>query len=139
MPLPSIHALSAESASISSSFLYFDTDKISDRCTIVKSSLCKYTYSLLEICTKLQYNDCMEREPVVNADRIRDEMKRMGLKPGKVAELIGVSYETLYKSLNEENRRVSAEMVAKLAMLFGCSMEYLLSLTDNRSPVTLNL
>lgn len=81
----------------------------------------------------------MEREPVVNADRIREEMKRMGLKPGKVAELIGVSYETLYKSLNEENRRVSAEMVAKLAMLFGCSMEYLLSLTDKRSPVTLNL
>jgi len=93
----------------------------------------------MEICTKLQYNAVMERDPLLDIQRVRDEMQRLGLKIPALATQIGVAYETLYKALNEENRRVSAEMVARLAAVFGCSIEYLLGLTDEREPRGLEL
>lgn len=104
----------------------------------------KYT-TRLEICTKIQYNAAMPKEPVVDTARIRDEMKRLGAKMGhevklpELAELAGIDYNTLFKAVNEENRRVSADLVTRLAIVFGCSVEYLMGIADQRELVTLNL
>lgn len=87
----------------------------------------------IEFCTKLQYNAVMDREPILNSERVRDEMAKQGLKMPALASKIGFAYETLYKAVNEESRRVSAEMVARLAKVFGCSIEYLMGLTDDRT------
>lgn len=99
----------------------------------------------LEICTKIQYNAAMPKEPVVDTARIRDEMKKLGERLGhdvklpELAELAAVDYNTLFKAVNEENRRVSADLVTRLALVFGCSVEYLMGIADQREPVTLNL
>lgn len=99
----------------------------------------------LEICTKIQYNAGMEREPVVDTGRIRDEMKRLSeklsheVKLPELADLAGVNYNTLSKAVTEENRRVSADLVARLALVFGCSIEFLMGVADERKPMVLNL
>jgi transcriptional regulator with XRE-family HTH domain len=89
--------------------------------------------------TNVQYNHRMKREPVVNIQRIRQEIERKGLKPGEIAEQSGVKYDTLYKILNKEKPRTSAEFVARLAAYFNCSVEYLLGMTDHRAPVVLDI
>jgi transcriptional regulator with XRE-family HTH domain len=81
----------------------------------------------------------MRREPGVVVERIQNEMNRRGLKPGQVAEHSGIAYDTLYKLLNTNRPRPSAETVTRLAIAFGCSVEYLMGITDRREPVTLDL
>jgi plasmid maintenance system antidote protein VapI len=95
------------------------------------------TPSALSEWTNVQYNRHMTREPTVDVNRIKQEIARKGLKPGEIAQYSGVKYDTLYKILNTNRPRTSAEFVAKLAAYFGCSMEYLMGLTDKRDPVVL--
>lgn len=103
------------------------------------------TIAAMEICTKIQYNVRMQRQPALDAQRVRDEMKKLGeklgheVKPPELAELAGLVYETMFKAINQGGRRVAADLVARLALVFGCSIEFLMGLTDDRNPVTLNL
>ncbi len=92
-----------------------------------------------DTCTNVQYNRAMKQEPAVDTARIKKEMTRKGLRPGEIAEYSGVKYDTLYKILNLDRPRTSATEVAKLAAYFNCSVEYLMGMTDERAPVTLDI
>lgn len=114
----------------------------------------------LEICTKIQYNEAMHRELVLDIKRVQDEIVRLSKTLGhevrlpELAEMAGLDYYTLYAAVTNkvtkrkkptgetpenQNRRVSADLVARLAMAFGCSSEFLMGVTDKREPITLNL
>lgn len=87
------------------------------------------------IWTNIKYNEYMnKREPKLMVERIESEMQRRGLQLSQVAKYAGVSYDMMYKLLNTNRPRTSAEVVAKLAETFGCSVEYLMGLTDERVP-----
>lgn len=61
-------------------------------------------------------------------------MEQRGWGPGELAEQSGVAYDTIYKVRSTQRPRTSAEVVAKLAVALGCSMDYLMGLTDAPVP-----
>jgi len=80
----------------------------------------------------------MHAEPVVSVERLDRMMGKRGWGPGELAYQSGVNYETLYKLRSGQRPRMSAELVGKLAHALGCSVDYLLGLTDNEAPYTEN-
>lgn len=92
----------------------------------------------MEICNIFQYNKEMTTGPRFRADRFREEVAKLG-KPAKLAEELGVSYETLYKTTRGQIDQPSAELVAKVAVLADCSVDYFMGLSNNRKLNTLNL
>lgn len=63
---------------------------------------------------------------------MRAERARTGKSAAEVAELIGVSTNTLYSWEHGEKEPVSSNLM-KLADFYGCSPEYLLGLTEDRT------
>lgn len=107
-------------------------------------------HAAMEICTKIQYNADMQRQPDLDAERVHDEIRRLSASLERditlpvLAEMAGVIYDTLIKSVGskpdkKKDRRVSAELVTKLALVFGCSVEYLMGIAEDRGPVALDL
>ena len=70
----------------------------------------------------------------MNVERINLLMTLRGLGPGELAYLSGVGYDTIYKIRQNERPRTSAEILGKLAQALGCSVDYLLTLTDVPAP-----
>ena len=93
----------------------------------------------MEICNFFQYNRGMERQPRLRADRLKEEVERLPQTPGKLAEELGISYETLYKTLRGQIAQPPAETIAKIALKTGRSIEYFMDLTDSKSPAHLEL
>lgn len=62
-------------------------------------------------------------------NNIRAEMARLGKTQGDIAELLGVSTNTLRWKLNGE-RPFMLDEVLKLAELFNCSLDYLAEKTE---------
>jgi transcriptional regulator with XRE-family HTH domain len=93
----------------------------------------------MEICKFLQYNGVMSEQPRLRADRLKEEVDKLSIKPGKLAEELGISYETLYKTLRGEIAQPPAETIAKLAIRTGCSIEYFMDLTEKKAPTNLDL
>lgn len=102
-------------------------------------AICKDVKNVTPKWANFNYNERMNREPVVTVTRIQQEIDRRGQKPGEVAAYSGVKYHTLYKVLNHNDPRTSAEVIAKLAAYFGCSIEYLMGMTDERAPLTIHI
>lgn len=91
-------------------------------------------------CTNVHYNMLMtKRKPVFRPDRVKEIMEERGWKPGQLAVQSDVAYDTIYKLLNTDRQRPSAEIVTRLANALGCSVEYLMDMTDNSAPVTLSI
>lgn len=76
----------------------------------------------------------MSQEPVLNVERINRLMDARGIGPGDLAYLSGVAYDTIYKIRASERPRTSGEILGKLALALGCSVDYLLGLTSNPAP-----
>lgn len=64
-------------------------------------------------------------------ERINELLEQRGWGPGELAQQSGVAYDTIYKLRTGERARPSADIVARLALALGCSVEYLLGLTDS--------
>lgn len=75
----------------------------------------------------------MQVEPSVSVERLNLMMEKRRWGPGELAYQSGVNYETLYKLRSGQRPRMSAELVGKLAHALGCSVDYLLGLTDNET------
>jgi transcriptional regulator with XRE-family HTH domain len=93
----------------------------------------------MENCNFLQYNYGMNRQPRFRADRLKEEVEKLSIKPGKLAEDLGISYETLYKTLRGEIAQPPAETIAKIAVKTKRSIEYYMDMTDSKTPPTLEL
>lgn len=76
----------------------------------------------------------MKQDPALQVQRIDELMESRGWKPGELAERSGVAYDTIYKIRASRGPRTSAEIVAKLAIALGCSVDYLLGLADEPLP-----
>lgn len=68
-------------------------------------------------------------------ERISELMDLRGWKPGELAYQSGASYAVIYKLLNTPRHQTSAIVLAKIAAALGCSIEYLLGMTDSPAPV----
>lgn len=68
-------------------------------------------------------------------ERISELMDRRGWKPGELAYQSGASYAVIYKLLNTPRHQTSAIVLAKIASALGCSIEYLLGMTDSPAPM----
>lgn len=93
----------------------------------------------MEFCKNLQYNKEMNRQPVLDLVRLNEEVGKLKIKPGKLAEELTISYETLYKTLKGEISQPPAETIAKLAVRTGCSIEYFMGLTDKRESMAFDM
>lgn len=78
----------------------------------------------------------MKREPAVDVSRIDGMMDLRGWGPGELQYQSGVTYDTIYKIRTSNRPRTSAEILGKLAVALGCSVDYLIGLTDD--PRTLD-
>ncbi|WP_393965228.1 helix-turn-helix domain-containing protein [Exiguobacterium sp. S22-S28] len=66
-------------------------------------------------------------------DRFEEEMKKSGLNKASIAETIGVSKSTISRYY-DGSIGPHATSIAKLSLLFGCSSDYLLGLSEERNP-----
>lgn len=76
---------------------------------------------------------------MLNVEKLNALMDERGWGPGELEYQSGVSYDTIYKIRTTHRPRTSAEVVAKFAIAFKVSIEYLLDLTDSRSPKAIDL
>ncbi|HXF60739.1 MAG TPA: helix-turn-helix domain-containing protein [Caldilineaceae bacterium] len=76
----------------------------------------------------------MEKKPGLNVERLNEMMERRGWGPGELAYQSGVGYDTIYKIRSAKRPRTSAEILAQLAQALGCSVDYLVGLTDSPVP-----
>lgn len=81
----------------------------------------------------------MSIEPAVSVERINRLMELRGWGPGELEYQSGVNYDTIYKLRIHKRPRTSAEVLAKLAQALGCSVDYLVGLTDSPLPNKLNV
>lgn len=65
-------------------------------------------------------------------NNIRSERVRLGLNQTQLGERIGVSVTTV-RDWENENRKPASDKVVEMAHLFGCTIDYLLALTDERT------
>lgn len=76
----------------------------------------------------------LDREPALDVDRLNAMMERRGWGPIELEGQSGVGYDTIYKIRTSKRPRSSAEILAKLARALGCSLDYLVGLTDDPRP-----
>lgn len=76
-----------------------------------------------------------EKKPMLQPERINDLMDRRGWDVGILAYRSGVKPNTIYKYLNG-SRQVQATLtnLVYLARALGCSVEYLIGMTDIQTP-----
>ncbi len=60
---------------------------------------------------------------------IEAERARTGLTIAEFAERIGVAEKT-YRNWRDSAKPITSDMLVKISRLFGCSIDYLLCLTD---------
>lgn len=77
--------------------------------------------------------------PRFRADRLVELMRKRDLNAGQLAYLTGVSQPMVFYLTRDERPGVSAVIAAKLARALGCSVEYLLGMTEEPSPQTLDI
>lgn len=75
----------------------------------------------------------MKNSSVTFMNRFEEEVKRSGLSKAAIAEKIGVSKSTITR-YSDGSIGPNATSIAKLSLLFGCSTDYLLGLTEERYP-----
>lgn len=63
-------------------------------------------------------------------DRVKEQRSKLGLSAQKLANAIDVSVDMI-RSIEINRARPSVETLAKLAMYFGCTADYLLGNTDD--------
>jgi len=62
--------------------------------------------------------------------RLREIRKQKKIRPHDIAYTLGITIASYYRYEKEE-QRLSADMLAKLAQLFGVSTDYILGLVDD--------
>lgn len=62
---------------------------------------------------------------------IQAERARAGLTMGDLARVLGVTRRTLYRWMSQGH--IPQSYLDRMATLFGCSVDYLLGLTDSRT------
>jgi transcriptional regulator with XRE-family HTH domain len=72
-------------------------------------------------------------------DRLKLMMEKRNLKPGQLEYLSGVSQPMISLLLKDSRPNVSVIIVAKLAGALGCSVDYLVGLTEDYRPLPMNL
>lgn len=75
----------------------------------------------------------MKNSSITFMNRFEEEVKRSGLSKAAIAEKIGVSKSTITR-YSDGSIGPNATSIAKLSLLFGCSTDYLLGLTEERYP-----
>ena len=78
----------------------------------------------------------MKRDPAVDVSRIDSMMERRGWGPGELQYQSGVTYDTIYKIRTSNRPRTSAEILGKLAVALGCSVDWLIGITDDPRPTS---
>lgn len=68
------------------------------------------------------------------AERLKESRKNVHLKQREVAELTGIGYST-YRRYEQGERIPNLADGAKMAKLFGVSLDYLAGLTDEPTAV----
>ncbi len=69
------------------------------------------------------------------AERITQQRHRLGLERKQAAHRIGIDYQYLYKLEEGVNKPPTWDTLVKLANGLQCSVDYLLGLTDDPTPV----
>lgn len=77
-----------------------------------------------------------ESEPYFDVDRLGKLMELRGWKPGQLEYQSGVKYDTIYKIQSSTRPGTSGAIIAKLAKALGCSVDYLVRMTDDPTPRT---
>jgi transcriptional regulator with XRE-family HTH domain len=85
------------------------------------------------------YDCCLMNTVKFRGDRLATMMEKRNLKPGQLEYMAEVSQPMISLLLSEQRPNVSAVIVARLADALGCSVEYLVGLTDDPSPVAATL
>lgn len=62
---------------------------------------------------------------------VEAERGRLGLTKEQLAESLGITTTTYLKYIREENP--SSRCLVNMSQLFGCSVDYLLGLSDSRA------
>lgn len=69
-----------------------------------------------------------------HSERLQEMMSKRKLKPGQLEYMSGVSQPMISLLLDGSRPNVSAVIVGKLADALGCSVDYLVGLTEDSSP-----
>jgi DNA-binding Xre family transcriptional regulator len=77
----------------------------------------------------------MERKPVFKSNRMNELMEKRDLDPGKIEYLADISRSQVWYLQKGEKPNVSAVIVARIARILNCSVDYLMDLTDDPTPV----
>lgn len=79
-------------------------------------------------------------EPIrFNANRLKEMMDKRGLTAGQLNYMSDVSQPMISLLLNGSRPNVSVVIVAKLANALGCSVDYLVGLTEDATPRPMQL
>ncbi len=70
----------------------------------------------------------------LRVDRLNGIMEGQGLESSELADKTGLSYNYIYLLRRGDRPNVSAVNLAMMAAAMGCSVEYLVGLTDNPLP-----
>ncbi len=68
------------------------------------------------------------------ANSIAGERARIGLSQSELAEKLGIKDRKTVMRWEADPKNASGESLCKMSELFGCSVDYLLGLTDERIP-----
>lgn len=84
------------------------------------------------VCLEQKYvNGTHKGGETVNENRIGSERVRMRVSQNELAKYLGVSNKTV-SQWEQNNRKCPAERIVALSDYFGCTTDYLLSLTNER-------
>jgi DNA-binding Xre family transcriptional regulator len=77
----------------------------------------------------------MEKKPMFKSNRMNELMEKRDLDPGKIEYLADISRSQVWYLQKGEKPNVSAVIVARIAKILNCSVDYLMDLTDDPTPV----
>lgn len=83
--------------------------------------------------------DMSESKLGFRPDRLQAMIERRGLRPGQMEYLTGVSQPTISLILNGKRPNPGAQVLARLAQTLGCSVDYLLGITDDPAPAKMEM
>jgi transcriptional regulator with XRE-family HTH domain len=76
----------------------------------------------------------METKPTLRIDRIEALMESKGWTVADLAAMSGLTYDSVYKIVNNMRPRTYADSMALIADALGTTVQYLMGMTDNRNP-----
>jgi DNA-binding Xre family transcriptional regulator len=74
------------------------------------------------------------KEIFLQIERLNKLMEQKGWGPIELERASGVGYDTIYKIRTAKRPKSSAEILGRLCQALGCSLDYIMGMTDDPRP-----